>query len=334
MTALVTGGTGFVGSHVARLLVERGEHVRALARKGSRLNNLKELNADFVEILTGDLNDPDSLKRAINGCSSLYHVAADYRLWSRNPAELYNSNVQGTRNILEAARAADVSTIVYTSTVGALGIPHDGSSGTETTPVSEANMIGHYKRSKFLAEQEAQKFADAGLPVVIVNPSTPVGENDIKPTPTGKIILDFLNGKMPAFVDTGLNLIDVHDAAQGILLAGERGKPGERYILGCKNLTLKEMLQMLAVITNRKAPSVQIPYGVAWCAVGIENLIAGALKREPAHPFEGVKMARHRMFFDASKAVRELQLPQSPVEDALDRAVRWFEHNGYVTTRP
>ncbi len=331
MTALVTGGTGFVGSHVARLLVSRGEPIRALARAGSRLDNLTELDPRLTEIVTGDLNDPASLKNAISGCSALYHVAADYRLWAKDPADLYRSNVEGTRNILQAAADASLSKVVYTSTVGALGMPHDGTPGNEETPVSESNMIGHYKRSKFRAEQEANKFAQNGLPVVIVNPSTPVGENDIKPTPTGKIILDFLNGRLPAYVDTGLNLVDVRDEAEGILHAGERCKPGERYILGSKNLTLKQMLEMLSDITGRRVPRFQLPYAAAWTFVGIENIVtAGLLRREPAHPFEGVKMARHRMFFDASKAVRELHLPQSPVEQALQRAVEWFRNNGYT----
>jgi len=331
MTSLITGGTGFVGSHVARLLVSRGEPIRALARSGSRLDNLNELDSRLTSVVVGDLQDPESLKKALAGCSALYHVAADYRLWARDPAELYRSNVDGTRNILQAASDAGITKIVYTSTVGALGIPHDGSPGNEDTPVTESNMIGHYKRSKFIAEQEARRFAEDGLPLVIVNPSTPVGENDIKPTPTGRIIVDFLNGRLPAYVDTGLNLVDVRDVAAGILLAGERGKPGERYILGCRNQTLKQMLEMLAAMTGRRAPRIEMPYAVAWTFVGIENVITGGLlRREPAHPFEGVKMARHRMFFDASKAVRELNLPQSPVENALQRAVEWFRANGYV----
>jgi dihydroflavonol-4-reductase len=320
-----------VGSHVARLLVSRGEPIRALARAGSRLDNLTALDPRLVEIVTGDLQDPASLKPALAGCSALYHVAADYRLWAKDPADLYRSNVDGTRNILQVASDEGITKIVYTSTVGALGIPHDGTLGNEDTPVAESNMIGHYKRSKFLAEEEARKFAQAGLPVVIVNPSTPIGENDIKPTPTGKIIVDFLNRRLPAYVDTGLNLVDVRDVAEGILLAGERGTPGERYILGSRNLTLKSMLEMLAGITGQRAPRVQMPYAMAWTFVGIENVIAiGLLRREPAHPFEGVKMARHRMFFDASKAVRELHLPQSPVDQALRRAVDWFRANGYV----
>jgi dihydroflavonol-4-reductase len=224
-----------------------------------------------------------------------------------------------------------VEKVVYTSSVGALGIPKDGTAGTEETPVSETDMIGHYKRSKFLAEQEAKRFAERGLPLVITNPSTPIGERDIKPTPTGQIIVDFLNRKMPAYVDTGLNLIDVRDVAIGTILAGERGRIGERYILGNQNTTLKQMLELLADITGLPAPKVRMPYAVAWLAVGIENIVMDRiLRRAPAHPFEGVKMAKKTMFFDASKAVRELGLPQSPVREALSRAVDWFRANGYV----
>jgi dihydroflavonol-4-reductase len=329
--ALVTGATGFVGCHVARLLAAQGACLRVLVRHSSRRNNLAGLPSDCTEVVTGDLTNPASLRAALAGCSCLYHVAADYRLWSRDPGELYRANVEGTRALLQAAGDAGVSRVVYTSTVGTLGIPPDGTPGTEQTPVREADMIGHYKRSKFLAEAEALKFAAAGLNVVIVNPSTPVGENDIKPTPTGRIIVDFLNRRLPAYVDTGLNLIDVRDVAAGIVLAGEQGRSGERYILGNRNVTLKAMLDLLAEITGLPAPRVRMPYAAAWLAVGIENLVADRiLRREPAHPFEGVKMARHRMFFDASKAVRELGLPQSPVEDALRRAVEWFRANGYV----
>lgn len=331
MKALVTGGTGFVGCHVARLLVARGVPVRAFVRTNSRRDNLAGLDSRLLEFFCGDLTDPSSLREAVQGCAALYHVAADYRLWARDPQELYRANVEGTRQLLQAALDAGVSKVVYTSTVGALGIPHNGTPGNEDTPVSEQDMIGHYKRSKFQAEEVARSFVAKGLPVVITNPSTPVGENDIKPTPTGQIIVDFLNRRLPAYVDTGLNLVDVRDVAEGTLLAGEHGRPGERYILGNQNLTLKEVLELLAGMTGLPAPKVQMPYAVAWAAVGMENLIVGGLlRRTPAHPFEGVKMARHRMFFDASKAVRELGLPQSPVRDALARAVEWFRANGYV----
>lgn len=332
MTVLLTGGTGFVGSHVARLLVERGVSVRALTRPNSRRDNLERLDPRLLTCVSGDLTDASSLREAVKGCDALYHVAADYRLWAADPQELYRANVEGTRHLLQAALDADVQKVVYTSTVGALGIPKNGEPGNEETPVSEANMIGHYKRSKFLAEEEARSFVAKGLPVVITNPSTPVGEQDIKPTPTGQIIVDFLNRRLPAYVDTGLNLIDVRDVAEGTLLAGERGRPGERYILGNQNMTLKAMLDLLAEITGLPAPKVQMPYGVAWAAVGLENVIANRiLHRPPAHPFEGVKMARYKMFFDPAKAVRELGLPQSPVRDALARAVDWFRANGYIT---
>lgn len=327
----MTGGTGFVGSHVVRLLVERGTPVRALARASSPRKNLQSLDPRLCEIVTGDLTDPQSLREAMRGCDTLYHVAADYRLWSRDPQELYRTNVDGTRALLQTALDSGVSKVVYTSTVGALGIPKDGTPGNEETSVSEVNMIGHYKRSKFLAEREARSFVEKGLSVVITNPSTPVGEQDIKPTPTGQIIVDFLNRKMPAYVDTGLNLIDVHDVALGTLLAGERGRPGERYILGNRDLTLQQIFQMLEAITGIPAPRVRMPYFVAYMAVGIENLIADKLlHRAPAHPFEGVKMAKYQMFFNPSKAVTELGLPQSSVEDALGRAVDWFRANGYV----
>ena len=331
MTALVTGATGFVGCHVARQLAERGEKMRLLVRASSRRDNIEALDSRLVEVVCGDLTDAASLRDALHGCDTLYHVAADYRLWSKDPQELYRANVDGTRSLLQAAGDAGVTKIVYTSTVGALGIPHDGTPGTESTPVSEADMIGHYKRSKYLAEQEALRFAEQGLPIVIVNPSTPVGENDIKPTPTGQIILDFLNRRLPAFIDTGLNLVDVRDVAEGIILAGEKGQVGERYILGNRDMSLREMLGTLATITGMPAPRIQMPYAVAWLAVGIENVIAERiLHRAPAHPFEGVRMARHKMYFSAEKAVRELGMPQSPVEDALQRAVDWFRANGYV----
>ena len=331
MTALVTGGTGFVGSHVARLLVERGETVRALARPNSRKDNLAALNSRLLEIVPGNLTDPASLRNALRGCDTLYHIAADYRLWAKDPQELYRANVEGTRDLLQAALDAGVGKVVYTSTVGALGVPHDGSPGTETTPVTESAMIGHYKRSKFLAEEEARSFVAKGLPVVITNPSTPVGERDIKPTPTGQIIVDFLNRRMPAYIETGLNLVDVRDVAAGTILAGERGIPGERYILGNRNLTLGEIFGMLSEIAKIPAPKVKMPYAVAYLAVGIENLAAKAMNKAPAHPFEGVKMARHKMFFSAERAVHELGLPQSPVEAALERAVDWFLANGYVS---
>ncbi len=325
----VTGGTGFVGSHVARLLAEQGHDVRALIRPQSRTDNLADLK---VQTIVGDLRDLDSLRRALAGCRFVYHVAADYRLWARDPGELFRSNVDGTLNLLRAAQEAGVERVVYTSSVGVLGIPRDGTPGTEETPVSVADMIGAYKRSKFLAEEQVRAFAAVhALPVVIVNPSTPIGENDIKPTPTGKIIVDFLNGKMPAYLDTGLNLVDVRDVAHGHLLAMERGQPGRRYILGHQNLTLREILQILSDITGRKAPWFRIPYGLAYTVAWLDTTLWGSLLKRPPHiPLEGVKMAGKKMFFDGSKAVRELGLPQSPVRGALERAVAWFRSKGYV----
>lgn len=330
MTVLVTGGTGFVGSRVVRKLVERGERVRCLARKSSVLRNLDGLP---VEVVEGDLQDAVSLGGAVRGCATVYHVAADYRLWSRDPGELYRSNVDGTRNLIAAAERAGCARFVHCSSVGALGIPKDGTPGTEATPVRLEDMVGHYKRSKFLAEQEALQAAARGVPVVIVNPSTPVGPNDIKPTETGRIITRFLNGKMPAYLDTGLNLVDVDDVAEGHLLAAEKGRVGEKYILGCRNMTLREILESLAKLTGLVAPRARMPYGLVLGIARVNEFFSGTLfGREPGIPVEGVRMARKKMFFDASRAVRELGLPQTPVEEALERAIRWFYDNGYVRT--
>ena len=322
--SFVTGGTGFVGAHVVRKLVERGDRVIALVRPTSNLTLLDGLP---VETVTGDLRDPNSLSGPFKGIDELYHVAADYRLWSRDPKQLYASNVEGTRNVLEAALVQGVPRVVYTSTVGCLGIPKDGTPGDESTPVARERLVGHYKKSKFDAEQIALDYAAKGLPVVIVNPSTPVGPGDIKPTPTGKIILDFLRGKMPAYVDTGLNLIAVEDVALGHLLAAGKGRPGEKYILGNRNLTLKEVLGILGKMSGRKPPSLRIPHWVALLAAVVDTCASRALGREPSIPIEGVLMSRKRMFFSAAKALRELALPQTSVEDALSRAVDWFQSN-------
>lgn len=328
MLSLVTGGTGFVGGAVVRLLLSEGSAVRVLARRGSDLRNLDGLEIDLTY---GDLLNRDSLRQALKGCSRAYHVAAHYSLWEADPSVLYRVNVDGTRNLLEAAMEAGVERVVYASTVGALGYRDDGGPADEKTPATLDQMVGHYKRSKFLAEEEARQAAARGVPVVIVNPSTPVGPRDIKPTPTGQIIVDFLNRRMPAYIDTGLNLIDVDDVARGHLLAAERGRVGERYILGHRNLTLKEIFGMLGQIAKIAAPTVRLPYRLilplAYANQWLSDLIT---KRPPRIPLEGVKMARRRMFFDASKAVRELGLPQSPIEQALERAVRWFTDNGYV----
>ena len=316
--ALVTGASGFVGWHVARLLLERGYKVRALVRSSSVV---PELDVERVE---GDLRDRPSLDRAARGCSLLFHVAADYRLWSKNPDELYRSNVDGTRNILESARSAGIERIVYTSTVGCIGVPEDGI-GDETQPASIGMMTGAYKRSKFLAERVALDFAAAGLPVVIVNPTAPMGDHDFKPTPTGQIVVDFLNGAMPAFIDTGLNVVDVRDVALGHLLAAERGRTGERYILGSENMTLRGILAELAAITGRKAPSIQLPYGVAYAAGVITTAMARITGRPPRAPLDAVRMAKKKMWVSHEKAARELGYSPQPARVALARAVEWFE---------
>jgi dihydroflavonol-4-reductase len=319
---LVTGATGFIGWHVARLLVERGHRVRALVRPASQL---RELDAEPV---TGDLRDAASLDRAVAGCGLVFHVAADYRLWARNPDELYGSNVEGTRNLLEAARVQGVERVVYTSTVGCIGVPKGGV-GDETVPVTLAEMKGAYKRSKFLAERVALDFAASGFPVVVVNPTAPVGDHDVKPTPTGKIVLDFLKGAMPAFIDTGLNLVDARDAAEAHLLAAERGRPGERYIVGCENLTLAGILEKLAGITGRAAPRVKLPYAVAYAAGVVTTGWARITGQPPRAPLDAVRMARKKMWVSHEKARRELGFSPAPVDGALGRAVEWFQANGY-----
>ncbi len=324
---LVTGGTGFVGAHVVRALVARASSVRCLARVASRRDNLAGLD---VEIVPGDLTDPASLSRAMAGVATVYHVAADYRLWTRDPQELYRANAGGTENVLRAAADAGVSKVVYTSSVAALGLKQDGSAGDETTPVERARIIGHYKKSKFDAERAAERWAGRGLPVVIVNPSTPVGELDIKPTPTGRMIVDFLNRRMPAYVDTGLNLIDVRDVAAGHLLAAEKGKDGERYILGNRNMTLKEILDTLSRLTGLPSPKTRLPHWIPLTVAAVDTAVSRVTGRAPRVSFESVRMSTHRMFFDASKAVRDLGLPQTPVEEPLARAVEWFRAKGYV----
>jgi dihydroflavonol-4-reductase len=314
---LVTGASGFVGWHVARLLVERGHTVRALVRSSSRIENLE------CEKVVGDLRDPASLERAASGCGTVFHVAADYRLWSKDSAELYASNVDGTRNMLSAAKAAGVERLVYTSTVGCIGIP-PGGIGDEDRPVALADMAGTYKRSKFMAEQAALEFAREGFPVVIVNPTAPMGDHDIKPTPTGQIILDFLNGAMPAFIDTGLNVVNVKDVALGHLLAMERGREGERYILGSENMTLRQILQGLAKITGRKAPTVEIPYFVAYAAGVVTTAWAHFSNTPPRAPLEAVRMAKKKMWVSHAKAARELGYAPQPAHTALVDAVKWF----------
>lgn len=327
MVDLVTGGTGFVGSHVARALLAKGRSVRCLARGESRRDNLEGIP---VEIVVGDLTDPASLARALAGVHTLYHVAADYRLWAKDPQELYRANAGGTESILAAAAQAGVAKVVYTSSVAALGLNDDGSPGDETTPVARERIIGHYKKSKYDAERVAAQWAAKGLPVVIVNPSTPIGERDIKPTPTGRLIVDFLNRKMPAYVDTGLNLVDVRDVAVGHLAAAEKGRAGERYILGNRNMTLKEILDTLAQLTGLPAPKVRLPHWIPLSVAAVSTAWAALTGRAPGISLESVRMSTHRMFFDAGKAVRELGLPQTPVSEPLARAVAWFREKGYV----
>jgi dihydroflavonol-4-reductase len=320
--ALITGATGFLGWHVARKLLERGYSVRALVRDVKRLRELD------IEAVTGDLRDAASLERAVAGCGLVFHVAADYRLWAKDSSELYRSNVDGTRNLLLAARSAGVERFVYTSTVGCIGIPKDRE-GDEEQPVSLEDMVGAYKRSKFQAEQVALEFAGSGFPVVIVNPTAPVGDHDFKPTPTGKIIVDFLRNAMPAYLDTGLNLVDARDTAEGHLLACERGRSGERYILGCQNLTLREIFEKLERISGCKAPVVQIPYFVAYLAGLASTGWANVSGKEPRAPLDGVRMASKKMFASHAKATRELGFQPGPADAALTRAVEWFRENGY-----
>jgi dihydroflavonol-4-reductase len=320
---LVTGATGFVGWHVARQLLERGEKVRALVRDPARVKEL-----DGVEAVQGDLRDPGSLARAVEGCGIVYHVAADYRLWTREPEEMYRSNVEGTRHLLEAAQRNGIERLVYTSTVGCIGIPPKGI-GDEQTPVGIEDMQGPYKRSKFLAEQVALKFAAGGFPVVIVNPTAPVGDHDFRPTPTGKILVDFVRGAMPAFLDTGLNVVDVRDVAAGHLAACDRGKAGERYILGAENMTLQNIFAALAKVVGRPAPRIRIPYAVAFAAGVVSTAWAGVTGKEPLAPLDGVKMARKKMWVKQDKAMRELGYAPGSAEGALQRAVEWFRANGY-----
>jgi dihydroflavonol-4-reductase len=332
MKALVTGGTGFVGSHVARALLDDGVAVRVLARPGSDRRALVGLP---VEIVEGDLAEPRSLPATLAGVDELYHVAADYRLWAPDPAVLYRVNVGGTRALLLAAAVAGVGRVVYTSSVGTLGLPADGTPGTEETPVQLADMVGDYKRSKFLAEHEAADAAGRGLPVVIVNPSAPVGPWDWKPTPTGRMLVDYLKGWMLAYLDTGLNIVHVRDVARGHVLAARHGRPGERYILGHAdgNLALRAIFERLAPHTGIAAPRLRLPHGAA-LALGVgAELVARVTGKEPIASRTAVRMAAKRMFFDPAKAIRELGLPQTPVDQALRDAVDWFWANGYAPRR-
>jgi dihydroflavonol-4-reductase len=328
MLAFVTGATGFLGSHVARVLSEQGADLRLLVRPTSNLKNLEGLKADTA---TGDLRDPASLEKAMSGCDTLFHVAADYRLWVRDPNEMYRSNVEGTRSILEAARKNGVRRIVYTSSVATMGFTGNGHPADEESPVALADMIGPYKRSKFMAEQVALEAGRSGMHVVTVNPTTPVGERDIKPTPTGRIVVDFLKRKFPAYVETGLNLVDVRECARAHVAALEKGRPGERYILGGENLTLKQILDQLGKITGLPSPKIKLPYFFAFATGVIDEAITGRiLKREPRATVDTVRMGKKKMFASSGKAERELGWKIVPVEDALRRAVDWFRANQYV----
>jgi dihydroflavonol-4-reductase len=326
MTTLVTGAAGFLGSHVARQLVARGDSVRVLMRPSSNNRAISDLSLEYV---TGDLRDAASLDRAMVGAKQVFHVAADYRLWAKNPREIYDSNVGGTKNLLAAAKKAGIEQFIYTSTVATIAVDRP-ELPNESTDSKLEEMIGHYKRSKWMAEQEVLRAAKEGLPVVVAMPTTPVGPWDWKPTPTGKIILDFVNGKMPGYVETGLNFVGVEECAAGHLLVAERGKTSERYLLGAENLTLKDLLDVLARITGLPAPAMKIPHGVALGVAYVESAFSRLIGREPGIPVEGVKIAQHKMFVDCSRAQKELGFQPGPVAAALERAVRWYQANGYV----
>ncbi|HMC29520.1 MAG TPA: hopanoid-associated sugar epimerase [Candidatus Angelobacter sp.] len=328
MKAFITGATGFVGSHVARALAAQGAELRLLVRSTSKMDNITDLRA---EVAVGDLREPESLKKAMSGCEFVFHVAADYRLWVRDPQEMYRANVEGTRAILQAAHASGVRRVIYTSSVATMGFTRDGHIAAEDSPVSIKDMVGHYKRSKFMAEEIALDAGRKGANVVVVNPTTPIGEYDIKPTPTGRIIVDFLKRKFPAYVDTGLNLADVKEVARGHLLAMEKARPGERYILGGENLTLKQILDKLATLTGLPSPKVKVPHAVAMGFAVFDQFFTGiVMGREPRATIDAVKMGRKKMFASSAKAERELGYKALPVEDALRRAVEWFQAHGYV----
>jgi dihydroflavonol-4-reductase len=328
MNAFVTGATGFIGSNLVRALLADGHRVRALVRGGSDQRNIAGLS---VETVTGDLDDRQKLAEQIAGCEVVFHLAAHYSLWEKDRESIYRVNVTGTENLLSAAATARVKRFVHTSSVAAIGVPPPDSSGTEEQQASLEELVSDYKKSKFLAERAAQNAVRNGLDVVIVNPSTPIGPYDIKPTPTGEIVLRFLQGRMPAYVHTGLNLIDVEDVAAGHILAWRKGRTGERYILGHCNLTLKGMLDILSGITGMPAPRFAVPHLIPLVAAYVDEMIlARHFGKTPQVSFYSVQMSQQPMYYDSSKAVRELGLPQSPIEKALEKAVRWFEENGYV----
>jgi dihydroflavonol-4-reductase len=330
MRLFVTGATGFVGSHVAKLAAEQGAQLRLLTRATSNLKNIPK----DAELMRGDLREPEKFASALQGCDALIHVAADYRLWVPDPAEMYKANVEGTRALLKLAREAGVPRVVYTSSVATMGF-HGNAVVDEETPVSEADMIGHYKRSKWMAEQVALEAARAGQQVIVLNPTTPIGSMDAKPTPTGRIVVDFLNKNFPAYVETGLNLVDVDEIARMHLVALERGTPGERYILGGENLTLKQILDRLAAITGLKSPTMKVPHAVAMAFAFFDETITGKLRgKEPRATVEAVRMGKKMMFASSAKAERELGLVVKPVDDAMRSACAWFIANGYAPAPP
>ena len=329
MTTLVTGAAGFLGSHVARQLVERGDQVRVLLRPTSTNRAISDLSLEYV---TGDLRDEASLDRAMAGVKRVFHVAADYRLWARRSKDIYDSNVGGTKNMVEAAKRAGVEQFVYTSTVATIAVDRPALPN-ESTDSKLEEMVGHYKRSKWLAEKEVLEAAKKGFPAIVAMPTTPVGPGDWKPTPTGKIVLDFLNGKVPGYVETGLNFVGVEECAAGHLLISEKGKIGERYLLGAENMTLKQLLDTLAGITGLPAPKLKIPHAVALGVAYADTAFSRLIGKEPRIPVEGVKIAQHMMFVDCSRAQRDLGFKPGSVAAALGRAVRWYEANGYVSAR-
>ncbi len=327
MKVLLTGGTGFVGGNVARALQAAGHDVRALARTGSSTLTLRDTG---IETLPGDVRDRDSVAKAIDGCQGLVHCAALYSFWEPDPNLLYETNVTGTRTVLEEAMKAGVARCVYTSTVSTVRIPKGGVGTEENTP-SQKELVGHYKRSKFLAEREALDLASKGLPVVVVNPTTPVGPWDVKPTPTGRIVLDFVRGRIPAYIETGMNLVDVEDVAVGHVLALEKGRPGERYLLGNRNLTLRQVFGLLEEVSGKKGPKIGVPPWLAMGAGYIDEFVEGKLlRRKPWIPLEGLKVSRKPMYVSCEKAIKELGMPQSSLEGALEKAIRWFRDYGYV----